>query len=176
MSKTETVTATFESAGAIYKAAKKVKEAGFQKWDVHTPFPIHGMDEAMGIKRSKVPRFTLVGGVTGFCTGMLMVWFMGAYDYALIVGGKPYFSPVFTAPIAYELTILFAAFGTLAGMFLTNCLPRPHHRIMDHPKWSRATDDAFILAIDSDDPKFEKDETKSFLKELGGDDICFIGA
>ena len=107
----------FNSAKDIFEAAGKVREKGYTNWECYTPIPIHGLDAQMGYSRSKVPCFTLAGGVTGFFTGMLIVWFMNSYDYPLIVGGKPYFSAIFPFPVFYELTILFAAFGTLFGMF-----------------------------------------------------------
>ena len=110
------ISATFNSAKDIFDAAGKVREKGYTNWECYTPIPIHGLDAQMGYSRSKVPCFTLAGGVTGFFTGMLIVWFMNSYDYPLIVGGKPYFSAIFPFPVFYELTILFAAFGFLFNM------------------------------------------------------------
>ena len=111
------LSATFNSASDLYEAAGKVREEGFTNWECYTPIPVHGLDAQMGVGRSNVPRFTLAGGLTGFTTGMLLVWYMNSYDYPLIVGGKPFFSPIFPFPVFYELTILFSAFGTLFGMF-----------------------------------------------------------
>src|SRR5512136_1312430 len=102
--------ATFKTAPDVYHAAEKVRDAGYKNWDCITPFPIHGLDRAMGVKRSIVPRFSLMGGIIGFATGMSMIWFMNAFDYPLVVGGKPYFSAMFAFPVSYELTILFTAF------------------------------------------------------------------
>ena len=87
--------ATFKSAKDIYHACEKVRDAGYTKWESYTPFPLHGLDKAMGMTRSNVPRFTLIGGLTGFTLATLMVWFMNAYDYPLNVGGKPFFSFIF---------------------------------------------------------------------------------
>jgi hypothetical protein len=106
--------ARFDTAPDIYHAAQQVRDAGYKNWDCITPFPVHGLDGAMGLRRSNVPKFSLIGGLTGFTTGMSMIWFTGAFDYPLIVGGKPYFSPLFAFPISYELTILFTAFATIA--------------------------------------------------------------
>lgn len=166
--------ARFETTPEVYEAAKKVRDAGFKNWDVFTPFPVHGLDQAMGLKRSIVPRFTLAGGCTGFFTGMLIVWFMNAYDYPLIVGGKPFFSPIFPFPVFYELTILLGAFGTLFGMFYTNRLPRHHHCLFDHPGFDRALDDKFFIAIESKDPKFNVDATQEFLRALGGNEVNLV--
>jgi hypothetical protein len=168
------VSATFNSAKDIYDAAGKVREEGYQNWECYTPIPIHGLDAQMGVGRSKVPCFTLLGGVTGFFTGMLIVWFMNAYDYPLIVGGKPYFSPIYPFPVFYELTILFAAFGTLFGMFFLNRLPQHNHAVFEHPNFGKTGDDKFMIVIEIEDSKFDEEETPSFLKSLGGKSITTI--
>ena len=169
------IIARFKDCPALYHAAEKVREAGFKKWDVFAPLPIHGMDQAMGLKRSKVPFFTFFGGLTGFCCALLMVWFMNAYNYPLIVGGKPYFSPVFSFPVFYELTILCAAFGTFFGMFITNKLPRHNHPVFEHENFQkRASDDEFFIVIENGDPQFEETKTKAFLKGIGGVEISLI--
>ena len=110
------LSATFNSAKDLYDAAGKIRSEGYTNWECYTPIPVHGLDAQMGVGRSKVPLFTLAGGITGFFTGMLIVWYMNSFDYPLIVGGKPYFSPIYPFPVFYELTILFAAFGTLFQM------------------------------------------------------------
>ncbi len=166
--------AAFDTPADIMHAAERVRDAGFLRWDVHTPFPVHGMDSAMGLKRSRVQRFTLLGGIAGFATGMLMIWYMNAADYPLIVGGKPFFSPMYAFPVSYELTILLAAFGTLFGMFFFNRLPMHYHPVMKSVQWPRATDDRFFLAIDAADPKFDLVGTRTFLREIGGRDIAVL--
>lgn len=168
--------AAFDSPADIMHAAERVRDAGFQRWDVHTPFPVHGMDSAMGLRRSRVQRFTLIGGIAGFTTGMLMIWFMNGFDYPLMVGGKPLFSPMFAFPVSYELTILFSAFGSLGGMFLLNRLPMHYHPVMKSVHWPRATDDRFFVAIDADDPQFDIVRTRAFLGEIGGKDIAALEA
>lgn len=172
--KTYGMLALFDSAPSVYEAAKTVREAGYARWDVITPFPIHGMDAAMGLKRSKVPIFTFIGGFIGFWTGMAMAWYMGAYDYPLIVGGKPFFSPIFPFPVAYELTILLAAFGTLGGMFITNRLPMHHHPVMNYAKFRHLTDDQFAVVIEAEDGQFDEVETRRFLEGLQPKEIAVI--
>lgn len=174
MSKPYGYLALFESAPAIYEAATQVREAGYRRWDVITPFPVHGLDGAMGLKRSKVPVFTLTGGVIGFFTGMLIAWYMGSFDYPLIVGGKPFFSPIFPFPVAYELTILLAAFGTLGGMFITNRLPMHYHPVMNYDKFRHLTDDKFAVVIEADDALFSDQETRAFLESLNPAEIALI--
>ncbi len=174
MSKPYGYLALFESAPAVYHAARSVREAGFKKWDVFTPFPIHGMDGAMGLHRSKVPAFTLIGGIIGFATGMLTAWYMGQFDYPLIVGGKPFFSPIFPFPVAYELTILLAAFGTIGGMFITNRLPMHYHPVMNYDKFRHLTDDKFAVVIESGDELFSEAATREFLESLHPAEIAVI--
>ena len=175
MANTHGLIAKFDTPADIMHAAERVRDAGFKRWDVLTPFPLHGLDPAMGLKRSFVPRFTIVGGTIGFITGMLMIFFTGASNlnlgilsegYQLIVGGKPLFSPIFAFPVAYELTILFSAFASIGGMFLLNKLPMHYHSTLKHEKIAEATDDKFFLYIEKSDPQFSDEKTRSFLKEL----------
>ncbi len=174
MKKTYGLIAAFDSTPEVYHACEKVRDAGYSQWDALTPFPVHGLDAAMGIRRSKVPRVSLCGGITGFFTGMSLIWFTGAYDYPLIVGGKPYFSPMFAFPVSYELTILFTAFATIIGMFVINGLPRHHHPVMTAPQFVRALDDRFFIVIEANDPKFNAAQTREFLAKIGGKDIAEV--
>ncbi len=163
--------ARFDTPAAVMHAAEQVRDAGYTKWDVVTPFPIHGMDGAMGLRRSRVPRFTLAGGITGFTGGMLMIWWMGAVDYPLVVGGKPLFSPMFAFPVTYELTILLSAFGTIFGMFLLNRLPMHYHPVLKYERVNRATDDAFFVVLESRDPKFSRAGALQLLQKTGALEI-----
>lgn len=160
--------AEFDSPAATLHAAEKVRDAGYKRWDVHTPFPIHGLDGAMGLHNSKVGWFTFVGGTTGFSLGMLMIWWMGKVDYAIPVGGKPLFSPIFAFPVSYELTILLGAFGTLIGMFLLNRLPRHYHPLLKHPRFRNVTHDKIYIVIEYADAKFSETETRKLLETAGG--------
>lgn len=166
--------AEFETAADILNAAVQVRDAGYRRWDVHTPFPIHGMDDAMGIKNSKVGWFTFIGGATGFTTGLAMIWWMNKWDYPVVVGGKPLFSPLFPFPVAYELTILLASFGTLIGMFLLNRLPRLYNPLFRNSRFTRVTNDRFYLAIQCDDPKFSSDTTRNLLEQAGSKHIEMV--
>lgn len=130
----------------------------------------------MGVKRSKVPRFSLAGGITGFTTGMLMIWFVDAYDYPLVVGGKPFFSPMFAFPVSYELTILFTAFATIGGMFIMNRLPMHYHPVLKYDKIHRGLDDQFFIVIEARDPRFNVTATKALLEKIGGQEITELEA
>ena len=163
--------AAFDTAPEIYRAAEQVRDAGFRNWDVISPCPLHGLDQAMGLKRSIVPRISLAGGITGFCTGMSLIWWTGAYDYKLTVGGKPLFSPMFAFPVSYELTILFTAFATIIGMFVVNGLPRHYHPVLKYDQIRRGMDDRFYIVIEARDPRFNLANTTALLEKVGGREI-----
>ncbi len=164
--------AMFDTPAEIVRAAEAVRDAGYQRWDVITPFPVHGMDRAMGVRRSIVPRFSLAGGILGFTTGMVLIWWSGAWNFKLIVGGKPLFSPLFAFPISYELTILFTAFATLIGLFLLCRLPMHYHAVMKQAHYHRATDDRFFVVIEARDPLYDPAGTRELLAQLGGREIA----
>ncbi len=166
-SKSYGLIAEFETPADTMHAAERVRDAGYQKWDVFSPFPIHGMDKAMGMKNSKVGWFSFLGGATGYTTGMLMIWFMNAIDYPLVVGGKPMFSPFGAFPVAYEMTILLGAFGAILGMMFLNRLPRLHHPLLKHGRFSLVTHDRFFVVIETSDPKYSELEIRKLLEAAG---------
>ncbi|MFZ4693632.1 MAG: DUF3341 domain-containing protein [Verrucomicrobiia bacterium] len=166
--------AEFESAGALMRAAEKLRDRGFTKWDVHSPFPIHGMDAAMGLGNSRVSAISLAGGATGLLTAFLLIWWTSAVDYPLITHGKPYFAWQFSMPIFFELTVLFTAFATLFGMLAMNLLPRPNHPVFNWDRFRRVTDDGFFAVIEAADPLFSETETLRLLEEIGGTHATLI--
>ncbi|MEM8549680.1 MAG: DUF3341 domain-containing protein [Verrucomicrobiota bacterium] len=170
------IVAEFADTPTFFEAVGKVRDAGFKNFDCFTPFPVHGLDDQMGMGRSKVPFFTAIGGVTGFCTGMLITWYMNSFDYPLIVGGKPFWSPLYPFPVMYELTILLAAFGTLFGMFAMNLLPRHNHPVFEYEDYIKCGDDTHFLVIETADPQFNLEETKAFVESLGSDKVEVLKA
>ena len=168
------IMAEFDTPAAILRAAEKVRQNGYRQWDVFTPFPVHGMDSAMGIKNSKVGWFSFIGGCTGYATGMIMIWFMNAYDYRIVIGGKPMFSPFSAFPPSYELTILFGSFGALLGMLFLNRLPRLHHPLLKNRRFALATHDRFYVVIESNDPKYSEIETRRLLETMGSKHIEWV--
>ena len=158
--------AEFGTTKDVLHAAEKVRDAGFKKWDVHTPFPVHGMDAAMGMGDSILGWIVLVMGLTGFFGGFAMMYWMNAVDYPLIVGGKPGFAPPAMVPILFECTVLLSGFGAVFGMFGLNQLPRHHHPIFFSDRFAKATDDKFFISIEAADPKFDVAATKTFLDSL----------
>jgi len=160
--------AEFSSAGALLEAAKKVHSLGFRKWDVYSPFPIHGMDHAMGFQRSRVSLFSLIGGCTGLTVAFILIYYTSAINYPLIVQGKPYFALEPSLPIFFELTILLTAFGTVLGLLLLTLLPRLHHPVFNWDRFQRATDDGFFLVLESTDPRFDTISSRQLLQGIGG--------
>lgn len=165
------VVAEFTTPAAAMHAAERVRDAGYTRWDVFTPFPVHGMDRAMGLKNSKVGWFAFLGGVTGYTCGMVMIWFMNDLNYHIVVGGKPMFSPYAAFPPSYELTILFGAFGSLFGMLFLNRLPRLHHPLLKNRRFGAVTHDRFFVVIECSDPKYSEPATRRLLEEAGSRQI-----
>jgi hypothetical protein len=168
------VLAEFTTAADIMHAAEKVRDNGFTRWDVFTPFPVHGMDRAMGLKNSKVGWFAFLGGVAGYASGMIMIWFMNAIDYPIVVGGKPMFSPFAAFPPSYELTILFGAFGSLGGMLFLNRLPRLYHPLLKNRRFAQVTHDKYFLVIETSDPKYSEPGTVKLLESTGSKHIEMV--
>ena len=168
------IIAEFEKPADVIHAAEQMRDAGFTRWDVFTPYPMHGLDDAMGIKSSKVGWFSFIGGVTGYASGMLMIWWMNAVDYQIPIGGKPMFSPFGAFPPSYELTILFGSFGALLGMLFLNRLPRLHHPLLKHRRFALASHDRFYVVVETDDPKFSEIETRKLLEAIGSKHIEMV--
>ena len=176
MSEKYGIIASFPDTPAFFHAAEKVRDAGYKNWDTYSSFPVHGMPEAQGQTRSKVPIFTFIGGISGFVLGILIVWYMNAYDYPLIIRGQPYFSPVFPFPIMYELTILLSAFGTLGGMFIMNLLPQHYNSLFNSETFLEVSGERLVIAIEARDAQYDSEATRRFLAEIGGSDIEEVSA
>jgi molybdopterin-containing oxidoreductase family membrane subunit len=168
------VLAQFNTSADILHAAQKVRDAGFTRWDVFTPFPLHGLDKAMGLRTSRVGWFAFLGGATGYTFGMLMIWYMNAFDYPIVVGGKPMFSPFYPFVPCFELTILLGSFGAALGMLFLNRLPRLHHPLLKHRRFAQVTHDKFYLVIETSDPSFSQTATPSLLRAAGSQVIELV--
>lgn len=163
--------AEFDTPTQMVDAARKVRDAGFTKTDAFSPFPLHEIDEALGIKKSILPFLVLGGGITGLLTGLGLTYFVHVIEYPIIVGGRPFFTlPAFIPPM-YELTILFAAFTAVFGMILLNGLPQPYHPVFNVPRFALATREKFFLIIEAKDPKFNYEGTKSFMESLNPQEV-----
>ncbi|HEY4282724.1 MAG TPA: DUF3341 domain-containing protein [Chthoniobacterales bacterium] len=168
--------AEYQSAPALYEAAKMVRDAGFKRWDVFSPFPIHGMDAAMGVGKSWLSAVVLAGGITGLLTATVVEFGPSRFLYPLIVHGKPFTWPTVPAffPIMFELTILFSSFAAFFAWQIMNGLPRWYHPMFNWERFKRATNDGFFLAIEARDPRFTEIEARELLERSGGQHITII--
>ncbi|MGD7652347.1 MAG: DUF3341 domain-containing protein [Verrucomicrobiales bacterium] len=168
--------AEFKNPSQLYKAAEKVRDAGFKKWDCYSPYPIHGLDGAMGLKRSILPWFVFFGGITGTATAFTLAYTTQVVLYPTVVQGKP--ANIFTVPaffpIMFELTILFSGFTVLFGLLALIQLPRLNHPLFASRQFHRATDDGFFIAIEARDHQFSPEKTREMLAEFGGSNIELV--
>lgn len=163
----------FLTPGELMRACEKLKNAGYRQFDAHTPFPVHGLEKAMGLPPSKLPWVVLLCGATGLLSAIALTYFCST-DYPLTISGKPAFSYQAYVPVMFELTVLFSAFGTFFGMWGLNRLPAYYHPTMTHPSFPRATDDAFFVSVEAKDPKYDASKTKKLLEELGAREIVEV--
>lgn len=163
--------AEFQTVDGVVAAAERVRDAGYQKWDVHTPFPVHGLNDAMGIRSTLLPWIVLLGGLAGGGGAMLLQWWTNAFDYPLIISGKPLFSIPANIPITFELTILLAAITAFVGMLALNGLPQLYHPVFTSERFRRVTTDRFFIVIEAGDPRFDAVQTRALLSSLGASGI-----
>jgi hypothetical protein len=160
--------AEFEDEEKLLHAAEAMHHKhGYTKLDALTPFPVHGIEAAMGIPRSILGYIVICVGLTGTTTAVLLQWWTGAVDYPLVIAGKPLFAVEFAMPIMFELSVLFSAFCCVFGMLGLNGLPRLYHPTMNFSRFGRCTDDGFLLSVEKSDPKFSPVETMQLLRGLG---------
>ena len=159
--------AEFDDERELVKAGRAAREFGYTKLDAFSPFPVHGIDDAIGVPRSKLGWIVICGGAAGLLTATLLVWYTGAISYPLVIGGKPLFAVEFAVPPMFELTILFSAFAAVFGMFALNKLPQYYHPIFNFSNYERVTDDSFLLAIEATDPLFDPDESAKLMASMG---------
>jgi hypothetical protein len=163
--------AEFENPGQLLEAARVVRESGYKRWECYTPFPVHGLDRAMGLKDSKLPILVLGAGITGTTAAILMQWWMNAVDYPLVIAGKPLFSLPANIPVAFEVTVLFASISAFAGMFLFNNLPKFFHPAFRSRRFRQVTTDKFFIIIEASDPRFDARGTEDLLRSLGSSHV-----
>jgi len=160
------VMAEFDSPGDLLVAAQRTYEEGYRRMDAYTPFPVEGLAEAIGSRRTGVPLIVLIGGLIGCLGGYYLQYWIAAIDYPINVGGRPLNSWPAFVPVTFELTILVAAFAAVLGMFALNGLPMPYHPVFNVPEFELATRNRFFLCIEATDPRFDRDGTKRFLESL----------
>lgn len=170
------VVAEFDSVAAVMDAAQRIRDAGYSRWDVHSPMPIHGINQAMGLRPTILPWITLVHGLLGCGLGLLLVWWINAstipglpanlQGYRYLVSGKPIFSLPANIPVIFEMTVLFAAIGTLLGLLGLNKLPMLSTPLQNSRLMRRATTDRFLVVLGAEDPQFDGERTMEFLRGL----------
>jgi hypothetical protein len=168
--------AEFGSAAELLRAAEKIRDTGFTKWDVHTPFPVHGMDAAMGLGKSWLSAPVLIGGCTGLLTAVALTCIPSFSLYPVIVHGKPVTWATLPAffPILFELTVLFSAFTTIITLMIMSQLPRWYHPVFNWERFARVTNDGFFLIVEARDPKFSEARTRELLEGIGGRHVTLI--
>jgi hypothetical protein len=166
--------AEFDSATALVHAARRTHAAGYTRKDAFSPFPIHGMEEALGIRERAVAPIVLAGGLSGLAGGWALQYWTSVIDYPMNIGGRPYNAWVNFIPPAFETTILFASFAAVIGMLVLNGLPRPYHPVFNVQRFERASQDAFFLVIEAGDPQFDLEATRAFLTGLGAKSVVAV--
>jgi len=164
----------FEDPDALLKAAEKIANAGYTAFDIYTPYPVHGLDRAMKLPKTKLSFFSLLGGLAGFFVALLMIWWTGAVDYKLNIGGKPLFAFQFAVPVTFELTVLFCALTTFVVMLVLSKLPRWYSPYQHDKGFQRAVDDLFVVAIPSSDPRFILEDAKRLLENVGAKNVRVV--
>jgi hypothetical protein len=168
------IMAEFDTPAAIYHAAEKVRDAGYEAWDAYSPFPIHGMEDAMGVRRTKLPIIVAIVGFTGVGCALAMQWWMNYMDFPLVVQGKPFDAWEPFTPVVFELGVLFAAFACLFGMLMMNGLPQWYQPLLKKERFLKTSDDRFVICVEASDPKFDPEATRQLLQDAGGTHIDLV--
>jgi ActD protein len=158
--------AEFDSPADLLDAAERAYEEGYRRMDAYTPFPVHGLAEAIGFHRTRLPMLVLCGGIVGCVGGYFLQYWIAAIEYPLNIGGRPLNSWPSFIPVTFELTILLAALVAVLGMLALNGLPMPYHPVFNVPAFELASRNRFFLCIESIDPKFDRGETRRFMENL----------
>lgn len=169
--KTHAAIGSFETPEALVEAGKKIYAMGYRKLDAMSPFPVHGIDDAIGIPRSIIGWIVICFGLLGLFTAQGLMYYVGVINYPLIIGGKPLFDFTFTVPVTFELTVLFSGISATIAIFGLNGLPQLYHPTMKYKQFHRASDDRFLLVVDADDPKFHAEKTAADLRSLGAEEV-----
>ena len=161
------VLAEFHDAAGLYHACENVRDAGYSAWDAHSPFPVHGLDKAMGLKRSKLPFIVLAAGLAFAAGGFALQAWVHTTAYPLVISGKPYLTWQAFVPVTFELGVLGGALAAVFGMLALNQLSRHNHPLFTSERFLRVSDDRFFISIEAKDPKFDERATQQLLERAG---------
>jgi hypothetical protein len=165
------VLAEFDTTSGLYHACEAIRDRGFKRWDAYTPFPVHGLDGAMGMRRSRLPFIVLVMGLIGAVAGFAMQVWISVEAAPIIVSGKPLFAWQAFVPVTFECGVLFASFGAVFGMFGLNELPTFYHPCFNSERFAAVTDDKFFIAVEAADPQYDEETLTALLGELGASHV-----
>jgi len=168
------VIAEFNDVNSLMHAANATREAGYQKIDAFSPFPIHGLAEAVGFHKTRLSGVVLAMGLLGGIGGFFMCWYANVMAYPLNIGGKPLNSWPAWIPITFECAILLASFGAVFGMILLNGLPSHYHPVFNVRRFDQASRDKFFLLIEAEDPKFSHSDARQFLQSLAAREVTDV--
>ena len=172
--KTVMALAEFENPAQLLQAAEKLRESEFKNFDCYSPFPVHGLDKAMGEKRSLIGWAAGIIGTLGLTAGVLLQWWTGSIAYPIVVSGKPLFSYQAYSPVSFAFMVISGAATAFIGMLLFNKLPRFNHPVFESERFKKVTDDGFFAAIESTDENFDWDKARAFLESIGGKNVELI--
>jgi len=164
--------AEFPDATTLVEAAKRTQREGFRKYDAYSPYPIHELFDAMEVRDRRVSLFVLLGGIAGCMAGFGLCYWVSVIAYPLNIGGRPFNSWPSFIPVTFEVTILLASLTCVVTLILLNGLPMPYHPVFNVPRFAaHASQDGLFLAIEADDPKFDREKTRAFLESLGAREV-----
>lgn len=168
------IVAEFDKPSVVYHAAEKVRDAGFKRWDLYSPFPIHGVEEAMGFRRTFLPFLVAAIGFSGAGLGLFFQFWVTSGAYPIVVQGKPYGAWEPFVPIMFELGVLPSAFAALFGMLMLNGLPRFHHPLFNKERFLSVSDDTFFICIEAEDAAFDADRIRELFESAGARSIELV--
>ena len=166
--------AEFDEPDELLAATQRAYAEGYRRMDAYSPFPVEGLAEALGLRRSRLPLIVLIGGIIGCLGGFMLQYYVSVIIYPLNIGGRPLNSWPSFIPVTFETTILVAALTAVLGMLALNGLPRPHHPVFNVERFERASSDRFFLCIEATDAQFEPERTRQFLRSTAPREIMDV--
>jgi len=158
--------AEFDNPSALVEATNRARLEGFRNMDAYSPIPIEELNDALGLRRTRLPRLVLLGGILGGLGGFSLEYWASTIAYPMNIGGRPLNSWPQFIPVTFETTVLGAALSCFIGMWALNKLPMPYHPVFNVPAFDRASRDRFFLCIEATDPRFDVQATRAFLESL----------